>query len=167
ATSEGRRQYVKAAEAWKTAIAEYGPGQNNRRERRLEQIVGRWGRFEPGQVQPAGAKATVDFRYRNGNKVTFEAFAIKVPKLLDDVRAYLRSNPGRLEWDRFNIGNIGYLLVEKDQSQYLGDKVASWGLELKPRPGHDDDRVTVTTPLDKPGAYLLTARVERGNVSRT
>ena len=44
---ENRRQYVKAADAWKKAIAEYGPGGNLYRQRFLEQIVDNWGRFEP------------------------------------------------------------------------------------------------------------------------
>ena len=67
------------------------------------------------QVQPAGKKATVDFRFRNGNKVSFEAHAINVAKLLDDVKAYLKSNPGQLDWHKLNIGNIGYRLVEQNR----------------------------------------------------
>ncbi len=163
---EDRRQYVKAAEAWKKAIAEYGPSDNKHRQQRLDQIVGNWGRFEAGQPQAAGTRGVVDFRFRNGHKVTFEAHAIKVSKLLDDVKAYLKGNPGQLDWNRMNIGNIGYRLVEQNQQQYVGEKVAGWDLALKPRPDHVDDRVTVTTPLLKPGAYLLTAKMEGGNISR-
>src|SRR6202008_119383 len=37
---------------------------------------------------------------------------------------------------------------------------------LEPAPNHFDRRVTVKTPLLKPGAYLLTARMESGNESR-
>jgi uncharacterized protein YfaS (alpha-2-macroglobulin family) len=164
---EDRRQYVKAAAAWKEAIAEYGPGNLNYRQNRLDQIVGNWGRFENGQVQPAGKGATVDFRYRNGKKVTFEAYAIHVSKLLDDVKAYLKSSPNTLDGNATQIANIGYRLVEQQQQQYLGDKVASWDLDLTPRPEHVDSRVTVTTPLQKPGAYLLIGRMaDNGNVSR-
>ena len=39
-------------------------------------------------------------------------------------------------------------------------------MDLKPRTRHLDDRVTVTTPLDKPGAYLVTAQMANGNLSR-
>jgi uncharacterized protein YfaS (alpha-2-macroglobulin family) len=163
---ENRRQYVKAATAWKKAIEEYGAGHNNHRQNRLDQIVGSWGRFENGQVQPAGKNAVVDFRFRNGTRVTFDAFAIDVPKLLADVTGYLRNNPGQLDWNKLNIGNIGHRLVEQNQQQYLQGKVASWSEDLKPRPGHVDERITVTTPLQKPGAYLLTARIAGGNVSR-
>ena len=163
---EDRRQYEKAAQAWQKAIAEYGAGNGSYRQKRLDQIVGNWGRFETVNVQPAGVKSTVEFRFRNGDKVSFEAHAIKVEKLLEDVKAYLQANPGRLDWERLNIGNIGYRLVEKQQTQYLGDKVASWEVELKPRPAHVDERLTVKTPLDKPGAYLLSGKMANGNLSR-
>ncbi|MGH7172674.1 MAG: MG2 domain-containing protein, partial [Gemmataceae bacterium] len=136
------------------------------RRKRLDQIAGNWGRFEPGQVQPAGKKAVVDFRFRNGKKVAFEAHAIKIARLLHDVKAYLESNPGRPDWNAMNIGNIGYRLVEQNQQQYLGDKVAAWNVDLKPRPAHVDERITVATPMDKAGAYLVTATMQGGNVSR-
>jgi uncharacterized protein YfaS (alpha-2-macroglobulin family) len=163
---EDRRQYVKSAEAWRQAIAEYGKGRENYRQKRLDQIVGNWGRFEPGETQPAGQKASVDFRFRNGTKVAFEAHAVKIAKLLDDVKAHLQGNPGQVDLNTINIGNIGYRLVEQNEQQYLGDKVAAWDVDLKPRPAHVDDRITVTTPLDKAGAYLVTARMKDGNVSR-
>jgi uncharacterized protein YfaS (alpha-2-macroglobulin family) len=163
---EDRRQYVKAADAWRRGIAEYGPTEHTNRQQRLDQIVGNWGRFEPGETQPAGKRASVDFRFRNGTKVSFEAYEIKVPKLLDDVKAYLRGRTGQIDWNQVNIGDVGYRLVEQQQQQYLGAKVASWDLELKPRPEHVDDRVTVTTPLEKPGAYLLRAQMAGGNLSR-
>jgi uncharacterized protein YfaS (alpha-2-macroglobulin family) len=163
---EDRRQYVKAATAWRKDIEEYGPGQNNWRQQRLDQIVKNWGRFEPLSDQPAGQKATVDFRYRNGHKVSFEAFAIDVPVLLADVKAYLKSSPNFLDWNKINLGNIGWMLVEQRQEKYLGKKVAAWDVDLKPRPNHVDERITVTTPLDRPGAYLVTAKMANGNLSR-
>ncbi len=162
---ENRRQYPRAARAWRKALDEYGAG-GGHRQQRLDQIVGNWGRFEHGQVQPAGARAVVDFRFRNGDKVSFEAHAIKIEKLLADVKAYLKNNPGRLEWQQLNLADVGYRLVELNQAQYLGEKVANWDMELKPRPQHVDDRVTVQTPLAKPGAYLLTAKMDGGNLSR-
>jgi uncharacterized protein YfaS (alpha-2-macroglobulin family) len=163
---ENRRQYVKADAAWKKAIAEYGPGKEKYRQKQLEQIVGNWGRFEGGRMQPAGRKAVVDFRFRNGTKVSLQAFAVNVPKLLEDVKAHLQANPGRLDWNNLNINNIGYRLVERGEQQYLGKKFADWDLALKPRKGHVDDLINITTPLDKPGAYLVTARMAGGNVSR-
>ena len=71
-------------------------------------------------TQPAGKGATVDFRFRNGKEVVFEAHAIKVEKLLADVKAYLKSNPGQLDWQKLNIGDLGHRLVQQNESQYLG-----------------------------------------------
>ncbi len=163
---EDRRQYVKASLAWKQDIQEYGAGNNNYRQQRLDQIVSNWGRFEPTNTQAAGKSAVVDFRFRNGNKVSFEARAIHVGKLLANVKAYLQSNPNKLDWNKAQIANVGFRLVEENESQYVGEKVASWDLELKPRPEHVDDRVTVTTPLAKGGAYLVTGQMAGGNLSR-
>ena len=167
ASYEDRRQYVKAADAWKKAIEEYGAGQNNYRQQRLDQIVGNWGRFEPGEVQPAGTKATVDFRFRNGNKVSFEAHAINVAKLLDDVKAYLKSNPGAARLAaRPTSATSATAWSSRTRSSTSATRSPRWDLDLKPRPEHVDDRVTVTTPLQKPGAYLLTGKMADGNISR-
>jgi alpha-2-macroglobulin len=163
---ENRRQYSKAADYWRRSIKEYGPGENHGKQQELDQIIGNWGRFETVMSQPAGTGATVDFRFRNGTKVSFEARQIDVAKLLTDVKAYLKSNPRQLDWQKLDIGNIGYRLVEQKQDQYVGARVAAWDLELKPRPEHFDKRITVTTPLQKAGAYLLTAKLEGGNTSQ-
>ena len=161
-TFENRRQYPKAAEYWQKVIARDA---SQHYKDRLAQIVENWGQFEGIMSQPAGQGATVEFRFRNGHQVELVAHAIKVPKLLDDVKTYLKSNPGQLDHNRTNIGNIGYLLVHKNQTQYLGEQVAEWKMVVKPRGSHFDKRVTVTTPLQTPGAYLLKASMMGGNTS--
>jgi alpha-2-macroglobulin len=162
---EDRRQYPRAAEVWRRVIKEYGPGANNYRQMALNQIVQNWGRFETTMTQPAGTGATIDFRFRNGRKVQFEAHAIRVEKLLEDVKNYLKERPNQLDWQRMNIADLGYRLVTQNQREYLGDKVAEWNLDLEPRADHFDKRITVTTPLQKAGAYLLSATLADGNVS--
>ncbi len=165
---ENRRQYAKAAECWRLLIRNYPKESSQRRQnwrQRLDQIVGRWGRFEPAQTQPAGRGASIDYRFRNGEQVEFTAHEIKVEKLLDDVKTFLKSNPKQLDWQKTNIGNIGYRLVEERERQYVGPQAAQWQMKLDPRPGHFDRRVTVATPLEKPGAYLLKAKMAGGNTS--
>ena len=162
---ENRRQYPKAAEYWRKAIEQFGKGPSNWREKRLDQIIGNWGQFEPIVTAPAGKGATVDFRFRNGKKVSLEAREIKVAQLLDDVKAYIKSNPKQLSWEQVDVSNIGYRLVQKNQEKYVGDKVASWDLNLEPRANHFDKRITITTPLQKAGAYLLKAVMADGNTS--
>ena len=175
-----RRQYPTAAEQWRLAIKDYGPGDAGYRQKALDQIVGNWGLFENIMTQPAAGAAagvgdggaapargaTVDFRFRNATKLSLTAQAIDVAKLLEDVKAYLKSAPKQLEWEKVDIANIGYRLVEKNQKQYLVGEVEKWDLDLKPRANHVDKRITIQTPLKKAGAYLLTGTLEKGNVSR-
>src|SRR5438067_935043 len=80
--------------------------------------------------------ATVDFVFRNGDGVSFEAHEVLVPKLLADVKAFLKSNPRHPDDERRNIANIGWLLVARNQTRYVGEKVASWELKLEPREHH-------------------------------
>ena len=118
-------------------------------------------------TQPAGAGATVDFRFRNGRRVHFEAHEILVDKLLSDVKEYIASRPhaARLA-DRSTSTTSACGWSPLNQQQYLG--AGSWpaGTSTWSRlPGHFDRQVTVTTPLQKAGAYLLTARMDGGNTS--
>jgi uncharacterized protein YfaS (alpha-2-macroglobulin family) len=159
---ENRRQYPKAAEYWRQCIA---LANQQHHKDRLAQIVGNWGEFEPIMTQPAGRGATVEYRFRNGPRVEFTAKEVLIDKLLGDVKTYLKSRPGQLDWKKLEIGNIGYRLLQENQEQYLGREVARWDLQLEPRPNHFDRRVTVTTPLQKAGAYFVTAKMADGNTS--
>jgi uncharacterized protein YfaS (alpha-2-macroglobulin family) len=163
---QDRRQYPRAAEYWRMAIERTSGDTRSEFQRRLDQIVGSWGQFEGVMSQPAGRGASVEFRFRNAHRVEFIAHQVNVRKLLDDVKAYLQSNPRQLDWERINISEIGYRLIQENQQQYVGTEVARWSLDLEPRENHFDRRLTVTTPLQKAGAYLLTANVADGNSSK-
>lgn len=163
---ENRRQFPTAAKYWQQSIDKHGDGQHKEKQARINQIVKDWGRFEPITTQPAGQGATVEYRFRNAKSVKFEATAIKTDELLKDVKAYLKGDPGQLQWEKLNIDDIGYRLVHQNQKKYLGEQVAKWDLPLQPREAHFDRRITVTTPLQKAGAYLLTATLPNGNVSK-
>ncbi len=160
-TFENRRQYPRAAEFWRQ-LAEKDVYEA---KKRLAQIVDNWGRFENTMKQPAGTGATVDFRYRNGRRVDFVAHRIKVRELLGDVKAYLSSIPKKIDWKQAQVENLGYRLVTKNQTKYLGEEVARWSLDLEPLEKHFDRRITVTTPLQKSGAYLLTSTMADGNTT--
>ncbi len=148
---ENRRQYPRAAEYWRQAIKDY-PGEIKVDDcrKKLDQIVGNWGRFEPTQSQPAGRAPALNYRFRNGDHVEFTAREIDVKKLLEDVKDFLRSNPKQLDWRKVNIGNIGYRLVEEKQEKYLGKQVAQWQMPLKPREKHFDKLATVRRRLPRP-----------------
>jgi uncharacterized protein YfaS (alpha-2-macroglobulin family) len=153
---EDRRQYDTAAEYWKKAGD----------EARVKQILANWGQFEPAGTQAAGTRASIEYRFRNGTMVKLEAHEVKVKQLLDDVKAYLSSNPHNLEWEKVNIEDIGNRLVYNNQKQYIGKKVASWSEELKPRKLHFDTRTTLRLPLEKAGVYLVTATMDGGNTTK-
>lgn len=161
-----RRQYDQAATCWRESIKSYGDGSDNWKQKKLDQIVGNWGRFEPSMTHPAGQGTTLEYRFRNGTKVVFDAREIKVPELLADIKDYLKSNPRELDWERTTPDSIGTRLVEKNQTKYLGREAARWELPLTPKPHHFDKVVTVNTGLKKAGAYLLTATMANGNVSK-
>jgi uncharacterized protein YfaS (alpha-2-macroglobulin family) len=163
---ENRRQYPQAAEWWKKAIAAFGPGPENWRQKQLDQIVGNWGQFENTQPQPAREGAKLEFRFRNGKGVKFTAHEVNTEQLLADVKAYLKSDPGQLDWQKINVSQIGWRIVHEGGEKYVGKQVAAWELELKPRESHFDKRITVATPLQKGGAYLVTAEMENGNTSK-
>lgn len=166
---ENRRQYPRAADLWRESIEQYGDNGRQSTAKRIAQIEDNWGTLEMAGTQPAGEGATIEYRYRNGGEVTFTAHAIDIEKLLTDVKDYLRSNPqanrGRVDWQEINIAQLGHRLVTQDEQQYLGEEVATWSLELNPRENHFDRRITVTTPLQRGGAYLLTAKMADGNES--
>lgn len=163
---EDRQQYGKAAEMWRASIMRHGDSQNGSKQKRLDQIVQNWGQFEGTGSQPAGQGATIDYRFRNGNTVSFEAYELHVQQLLSDVKSYLKSNPAEVDWQKAQVDNIGFRIVQQNELKYRGPKVADWSLTLEPRPGHYDRRITVTTPLQKAGAYLLIAKMKDGNTSR-
>ncbi len=163
---ENRRQYPRAAEYWQQAVERTSGDERENYQRRLKQIVGNWGQFETVMSQPAGRGATVELRFRNAKHVDFVAREIKIAQLLSDVKAYLKSKPKQLNWEQMNIGDIGFMLVQENGKKYVGAEVANWKLDLEPSDKHFDKRITVTTPLQKAGAYLVTAKLADGNTSQ-
>jgi uncharacterized protein YfaS (alpha-2-macroglobulin family) len=163
-TFENRRQFEQAARIWERRIREHGESATARRH--LDQIRLPWGEFDALAAQPAGRGATVDFRFRNGRKARFEAREIDVRRLLADVKDYLRDDPRQIDWPRVDLEQIGWRLVTQKQTRYLGRVAASWELALEPRPDHFDRRITVATPLQRAGAYLVEAQLEGGNTTR-
>ena len=163
---ENRGQLDRAADYLKRSREVYVGKDERIKTQRLNQILGAWGEFEGMRPQPAGRGASVDFHFRNGHRVRFEAHEILLEKLLKDVKEYISSRPQPLDREKLDIDHIGSRLVARNEQQYLGRPVAGWDLDLAPSPGHFDKRITVTTPLQTAGAYLLTARMEGGNTRR-
>lgn len=168
---ENRRQYELAAHYWRLSMgaaadvpAPDAPPTHDEAREHLRQILGRWGTFADEEA-PAGRPTSVAFRFRNATSVRFEAHALDVNRLIADVKAHLRSDPGDWDWSKMRLNDIGQRIVWEGQEKYRGRRVASWTVPLTPRPGHFDRRVTVPLPFKDDGAFLITARVEGGNTS--
>ena len=163
---ENRQQYDRSAEYWKLAIKNFGDP-NSTRQHRLDQIIGNWASFDPLQTAPAGTNATAWLLFRNGTRVGFEAYEIDVPKLLNDVKAYIKTKPNPIQYEQFEINDLGYRLVDQNQKQYIkGNAVAAWDMDFQPRDKHFDKLVKVDVPVKKAGAYLVTAKMKDGNTTR-
>ncbi len=162
-----RHQYPQAADLLREML-KLATDKDDRQavQARIDQIRENWLQIESTSVHPAGKGATLDIRYRNGNKATFEARPIKIDELLTDVRKYIESKPEQLDGVKLQIDNIGWMLIRNDEAKYLEKSVAKWELNLKAPANHFDAMTTVTTPLQKAGAYWVTAKMKDGNEAR-
>jgi uncharacterized protein YfaS (alpha-2-macroglobulin family) len=162
-----RHQYPQAAELLREVLKLASAGDDKKNvQARIDQIVKNWLQIESTSMQPAGTGATLDIRFRNGRKATFEARPIRIDDLLTDVRKYIESKPKQIKHEKIQIANIGWMLIHNDGDRYLEKPVANWELDLKAPDDHFDAMQTVTTPLQKAGAYWVTAKMADGNESR-
>jgi len=161
---ENRRQYDHAVTYWEI----YKNYNKSPAQQHLDQITKNWGVFEPRGSQPAGTTPGIEYRFRNGRRVQFSAYRIRVGWLLEDVKGYIRSQPQRLDWQKVNLDNIGWRIVHENQTRYVGKRVASWQQDLDPDRRHWDRHVTVKFPeaLKDAGAYLVVAHMHNGNTAR-
>jgi len=163
---EDRQQYPRAAGFWRKSIDAYGPGSNNWKRNRLDQIVGNWARWDTLPTKPAGAEPSAYLVFRNGQQISFEAYELDVKRLLEDVKKYIRSRPNQLQWEQVDLQNIGWRIVQKDQKQYVGQRAAAWQMNVEPRAAHLDKRIQVNVPVKQSGAYLLRAAIAGGNTTQ-
>ena len=133
------------------------------RDETLRQLTGAFGRFSGSRLEAAGAPVKLGYISRNAKGVDLTARRIDFDRLLADLKAYLRSNPEELDWNRINLDTLGYRMVEADQQKYLGEEVAKWSVEFEPREAHLDRMVEIQTPLDKAGAFWVQAQARDGN----
>lgn len=163
---ENRQQYPRAAETWAAYIKRFGPGHNNHRQQRLDQIVKNWGMFEAVPTQAKDEPTTLGYRFRNATAVSFTAQPVNMEALLSDIKGYLKRDPGRVDWQRVELSGLVDRVVNRaGNKQFVGEVSHKWDLPLEPRKNHFDRRITVTTPMKDPGAYLVTAKLADGNTT--
>lgn len=159
-----RRQYKKAADLLGVILATEGDDKSKRRQKKREQIVDEWGRFEP----QGGAFTLVDEKqvalvYRNAKSVTLTLHEIDVQGINDEIWEYLKGNPRTVDRNWVYWGNLLNTIVNEGHNQFIGEQVAEQVYDLKPRGGHWDTRAELTLPkVDKAGAYLLRGEMADG-----
>lgn len=159
-----RRQFPQAAKYYRQVLESTPTNSVRKRaQQQLDQITKPWGQFLNETTQPAGQGVEVAFRFRNAESVELSAQTIDVQRLLADIKAYLKSNPSKIDGNRVNLNNLGYQILHQDREKYLGEQVASWKQELDPAELHFDRQTMLTTPLQNAGAYFVTAKVAGGN----
>ncbi len=162
-----RHQYDKAREVLEQTIAKHGPGDDDERKKLLKQITGNWGRFEPAETVPAGVKPKLPLVFRNASNITLTAAPVDMEAVLKDTLDYLKSNPGKFDWDRSNPSQIANRLIKEKSSKFIGKTQATWETQLTPRDKHRDTRTEIEVPLDKPGAWWITGKLTDGNEFHT
>lgn len=160
-----RRQYERSAGFWRESIKRFGPGSNNWKQDRLDQIVKNWGVFDSVNKFPAGTNPKVYFKYRNGGKVALELYRLKRDKYVDDIKSYLKDNPKQVDGNRISINQIGYMIVKQNEKQYIDELEKKWDYQLKPLPDHFDRTESIEIPASVAGVYLLKAMMADGNTS--
>ncbi|HAD59944.1 MAG TPA: alpha-2-macroglobulin, partial [Planctomycetaceae bacterium] len=162
-----RHQYPQAAKVLEDVVevAAVGNDRDNV-QKRIDQIRKNWIQFQNVSVQPAGTEATLDVRYRNGERVSFSARPVKIEALLQATKDYLQSSPARVDYQVTQVENVGMQIIRSNEQKYLGKVAESWNLKLEPPEDHFDALKTVTTPLKTAGAWYVTAKIKGGNEAR-
>ena len=150
-----------------TVITKFGKGHQNARQKLMDQITGDWGRFEMSRMFVAGDKPSVNYVFRNAEKVSLTMHEVKMPLVVSDMMKFIESNPRELDWQKTNIAAIGQRLVQENETKYLGKQVAEWDEAVKPRDNHWDARIAIEVPTSDAGTYLLKAKAGDGNTSWT
>ena len=138
-------------------------GRGDWKTKRLEQLVKNWGRFEMTSKHVAGKQVNLEYRYRNGGRVELTARTIDLGTFFADGVDHIKSKPKQVQYQKIGFPSI---LELHGESNYIGEVVAAWDQQLKPREKHFDKRVSLKVPLLKPGVYVVTATMENGNVSK-
>ena len=162
-----RRQLTKAREVLEKVIAAHGAGPADSRKQLLAQITGNWGRFEPAATVPEGSRPKIPLVFRNATSVQFTAAPIDMDAVLADTISYLKGNPREVEWERVNPSAIASRIIADDRSKYVGKTEATWEQALKPEEGHRDTMADVEVPVDKAGAWWISAVTKDGNKFHT
>ncbi|MGL4854917.1 MAG: MG2 domain-containing protein, partial [Lentisphaeria bacterium] len=132
-------------------------------QNQIDAIANNWCELQPIPNQIENLTSNFNFLYRNATNVKFVAKRINQKKLFEKVKEFYKNN-NREQLNYFY--DLGKLFLENSwATETLSDVVAQWELALSPGVDHLDQEITVSTPLQQSGLYLLSASVPNGNTS--
>lgn len=158
-----RRQFVKAQEVLEALIAKHGPGTENFRQKLLDQITGNWGRFGIAETVEKGRHPRIPLLFRNAKGIKLKASPVNMEAVIEDAMTYLKGNPRELDRELFNPSAVANRILEENQSKYVGAPETEWSVALVPEEMHRNTRSEIEVPMDKPGAWWISAEMEGGN----
>lgn len=162
-----RRQYHLARQSLEQAIRWHGEGPEKRRQQLMQQITGNWGRFAAIDPVPVGRKPVIPIDFRNAKSIKLSAAPVDMDGLLRATLERIRTESDSLQWYDYRPAQIAQRLLEDPKSQWIGNTAAEWQETLTPREHHRDTRGHVTLPIDRAGAWWVTARMPDGNTFHT
>jgi uncharacterized protein YfaS (alpha-2-macroglobulin family) len=161
---QSRQQYKTALKEYEDLGKRFGDSKwaASGREQR-GRILASQVRVSDTNVQLAGKPAELQASYRNTSKLWFVARRIDHEGFMKFLRneAFDENKRPRGWWALGNWSN--YFVheyhhrdwVQNQAVRYIGGEVARWSDEVKDDGTHRYAQVTLQTPLDKPGAYLV------------
>jgi len=160
-----RKQYVTAAETLEEVMRLHGTGGGNSRTLLLKQIRGNWSQFGMTPTYFASAPVEVPLTFRNAKSVKLSLTEVKEGQVMEDIIAYLKSNPEQLNGQYLSFSQLGRQLLDEKGKKYLGKELRSWTEELKPADGHVNTEANLDLGTLVPGCYLLKSELDDGNTS--
>ncbi len=162
-----RTQRSKAAEALRHAIeAEKHPRARKRLEERLSQIIDPWCVWLPTKVHLSGEAPKLLVKHRNAEVLSFSAKPVDVKELLNDIQERIENQVNKISHHEFQVEQLGWRLLQKNQEKYLGEVAAKWTSEIELAKDHADQRTEIEVPLTEPGAYLVELSAGKSSKSR-
>ena len=99
--------------------------------------------------------------FRNAKKAEFTAWAVDIEALFAATKAHFKlPEPRRNQNFSMPLSVPFNFFQGKEIDRFVKGQVATWDETLEPRENHWDRRITVKTPIEKAGLFLVEVRVD-------
>ena len=181
---QNRRQLDRAAECWSQLIAKLetfsnpNPNLLESAKGALSQIVDPKLQIDQSASQVNGVKAQLAIKFRNAKRVELVVKELKVDELVKQLTQpeFIKENRNTdvsrrvadlLQADYIEPNEVNATLLQRLRplkSKFVGEEVARTAQSLEPDPNHYDRQAELELPELPPGAYLVEARAQDGNI---